>query len=162
MIIKQKISQAMFPFRLTAGLGMVLLAVVWSIGWMTAPRDLYTHNPQPALLLSLTSIVLIIWNLVSCVIAAGFFHAASKHAAHTFKSYLNASLRLVIMGVIFVFPVPLMSAVLGSESVGRVLALVIMGMSIAAIVFGRARMKMIENRLYDIAKAEELNVLAPM
>jgi len=150
-----------FYHYLVAGLGLVLLAVVWAMGWLTALPDPLEGKEQAGLLMVLTALVLGAWNLVSCVIAAGFFHAASKHPAKTFLSYRAASLRLVFMGVLFVFPVPLMTQVLGADPRGRALALLVIGISMAGIAFGRARIRIIEKRLIELPEEKAPPKLAP-
>ncbi len=160
--MKDQISKAIFPHYLIAGLGMVLLVCVWAFGWKTSPAQLYDGLESPALMLILISLVLAGWSLLSCVIAAGFFHAASKHPAKTFNAFRNASIRLMLLGTIFLFPVPVMTYVLGSEMTGRALALVITGISLAGIVFGRARIKVIERHLTALSVAEEREELTPL
>lgn len=150
------------PYRLAAGIVMVLLAVVWAIGWFTSPTNLFAGTEAPVVLSILTALVLGAWNLIACVIAAGFFHAASVIHAETWRGFRSASLRLVLTGMIFLFPVPLMAQVLGSSIPGRALALFITGMSIAAVIFGRARINSIGERLREFAEAEELPKLAPL
>jgi len=154
--------RAILPFRLTAGIVMVLLAIVWVLGWFTSPANLFTGTEAPVVLSILTALVLGAWNLIACVIAAGFFHAASVIHAETYFAYRNASLRLVLIGMIFLFPVPLMTQVLGSSIPGRALALLITGMSIAAVIFGRARINSIGEHLIELAEAEEFPKLAPL
>ena len=156
------VRRAILPFRLAAGIGMVLLAVVWVVGWFTSPQNLFANTESPIVLAVLTTLVLGAWNLIACVIAAGFFHAASVHHAANFRAYRSAGLRLVLVGIIFLFPVPMMTEVLGSNIPGRALALVITGMSIAAIIFGRARINIIAKRLEELAVPEELPKLAPL
>ncbi len=151
----------MFYYYLIAGTGLVLLAFVWAAGWMTAPANPFEDGENPGRLMMLTALVLGAWNLVSCVIAAGFFHAASKHPAETFRGYRLASIRLFFMGVAFLFPVPLMTQVMGSDPTGRALAIVIVGISMAGIVFGRARINAIGERLGELAEAEDALPLAP-
>jgi hypothetical protein len=154
--------KALLPYRLTAGIVMVLLAIVWATGWFMSPANLFAGTEAPVVLTVLTSLVLGAWNLIACVIAAGFFHAASVIQAETYRAYRNASLRLVLIGMIFLFPVPLMAQVLGSSIQGRSLALFITGMSIATVIFGRARINSIGERLREYAEAEELPKLAPL
>ena len=125
---------------------MTLLAAVWATGWFTFGNP-FKDAQTPLVQIGLTACVLIAWNLLATVIAAGFFHAAGIYPAKRFRSYRNASLRLVIVGIILLFPVPAMAQVLGNTPPGRALALVITGMSIAAIVFGRARLILIQERL---------------
>lgn len=148
------VQRAIFPHRLFAGLGMVLLAAIWAVGWFTPP-DPYSSTSEPLFLMSVTALVLASWNLLACVIAAGFFHAGSVHPAGTFGYYRNASFRMQLMGLIMLFPVPIMAQVLGASPLGRTLAMLITTMSIAAILFGRARFRMIESRLYQLAGNEE-------
>ncbi|MCK4719064.1 hypothetical protein KAU08_00320, partial [bacterium] len=108
----ERVRKAIFPHRLTAGLGMVLLAIVWAFGWITAPSNIF-NEPDSTLKLFLITIVLGSWNLLCCVIAAGFFHAASVNQAKTFVKYRIVSLLLLILGTLILFPVPMMSQVLG-------------------------------------------------
>jgi len=138
---------------------MVLLAAVWLAGWFISPANLFADTDAPLLLALLTALVLAAWNLLGCVIAAGFFHAASRHPAMTFRGFRAASLRLTILGILFLFPVPLMAQVLGSSPQGRALALLVTAMSLAAVVFARARIRLIARRL---ALLEELSKLAPL
>ena len=144
----------MFPHRLIAGTGMVLLAAVWAAGWFTPP-DPYADTESPLLLMVLTAATLAAWNLLACVVAVGFFHAAGLHPGKTFRAFRLGSLRLEIMGVIFLFPVPLMAQVLGGSALGRSLALFITAMSIAAVMFGRARMRLVESHLGELARRDE-------
>jgi len=140
---------------------MVLLAAIWAAGWF-APSDSFTGADFPWVHMALSAGTLAAWNLLGCVIAAGFFHAASKHAASAFRRYRLASLRLLIIGIIFVFPVPIMAQMLGRSPQGRALALLITAMSIATIIFGRARIKLIEDRLAHLARLEDEDAsLAP-
>lgn len=141
---------------------MVLLALVWAVGWFTSPLNLFAATDKGLVLSLLTTMVLGAWNLIGCVIAAGFFHAASVNPAETFRHYRNASLRLILIGMIFLFPVPLMTQVLGSSIQGRALALLITGMSIATVLFGRARINAVAGRLHQLAESEELSKLAPL
>jgi hypothetical protein len=110
---------------------------------------------------NLTTLVLGAWNLLSCVISAGFFHAASIAKAATFGQYKIKSLWFFIGGIIFLFPVPLMTQVLGREPVGRALALIITCMSLATIAFGRARINAIYSNLWEIAESEDHANLLP-
>ncbi|MCX6645915.1 MAG: hypothetical protein NTY09_06125 [bacterium] len=153
--------KAIFPHRLAAGLGLVLLAIVWAFGWITAPPNLFIHEEHAAIMRLMTTLILGAWNLLSCVLAAGFFHAASINQAKTLMGYRLVSLWLIILGIIILFPVPLMTQVLGKEPVGRALALVITGMSFAAIAFGRARINVIYGRLKEIGESEEHAGLVP-
>ncbi len=158
---QKPVSKVSFPHRLVAGLGMVLLAVIWVAGWL-ARSDIYTDTESPMLFLVLTATVLAAWTLLTAVIAAGFFHAANKHPANTFRAYRNASLRLLVGGVLILFPGPLMALVLGSTAEGRALALVVTAISISAILFGRARIHLIEARLSELAAMDDETVsLAP-
>lgn len=159
--MEKLVQKAIFPHRLAAGLGMVLLAIVWAYGWITAPSNLFLHEEHAGLMRYLTTLILAAWNLLSCVIAAGFFHAASINKPVTFRKYRLASLWLLIGGIIFLFPVPFMTQVLGREPVGRALALIITGMSFAAIAFGRARINVIYNRLKEFAESAEHYGLIP-
>jgi predicted membrane channel-forming protein YqfA (hemolysin III family) len=161
--VNDSVRKAIFPLYLIAGLAMVLLAAVWAQGWFTSPLDLYEGHDNPGILILVTALVLAAWNLISCVIAAGFYHAASKHPATHFRQYRNASIRLMLMGTIFLFPVPLMTYVLGGEPYGRALALLITGISLAGVVFGRARIKAIGKRLGTMLEAEKHDSsLAPL
>ena len=159
--MSEQVRKALIQLYILAGLGLVLLAVVWVAGWFIAPLGLYEGKDDPGLLLLLTTLVLGAWNLLSCVIAAGFFHAASRNGAKTFRHFKNASLRLVFIGVLFLFPVPLMTHVLGGEIEGRALALFVIVISMAGIAFGRARIRMIGNRLAELEHLAEAQTLAP-
>lgn len=156
----ERVRKAIFPHRLTAGLGMVLLAIVWAFGWITAPSIIYTE-PDSILKLRLITVVLGSWNLLCCVIAAGFFHAASVNQAKTFMKYRMVSLLLLILGILVLFPVPMMSQVLGDGAIGRAMALLITGMSFAAIAFGRARINAIYTRLLEFTESDEGASLIP-
>jgi hypothetical protein len=134
---------------------MVLLATLWAAGWFTS-GDPFKDMDSPAAVMGIVAGVFAAWNLVSSVIAAGFFHAASLNPSTTYRGYKNASFRLVVTGIIMLFPVPVMAQVLGNSPWGRALALVITGISIAAIIFGRARLSQIETRLNALAKRENV------
>jgi len=154
-MMNDSVRKAIFPHYLIAGLAMVLLAVVWAAGWLTSPRGLYEGHNNPRNLILITALVLAAWNLLSCVITAGFYHAASKHPANTFRLYRNASVRMMLLGTLFLFPVPVMTYVLGGEPYGRALAIIITGISLAGIVFGRARIRVIQERLGELLEASE-------
>ena len=158
--MKNPVDQAILPHRIVAGIGMVLLAVVWAIGWLT-PGDPFENAQAPAVQISLTASVLVAWNLLAAVIAAGFFHAASVYPAKLFGKYRSTSLFLVVIGIILLFPVPIMAQILGTSPLGRAYALLITGMSIAAIVFGRARLKLIQERLASLSGSVKAS-LAPI
>ncbi|MCK4719033.1 hypothetical protein KAU08_00165, partial [bacterium] len=96
-----------------------------------------------------------------CVIAAGFFHAASVNQAKTFVKYRIVSLLLLILGTLILFPVPMMSQVLGDGAIGRAMALLVTGMSFAAIAFGRARINVIYTRLMEFTESGEGESLIP-
>lgn len=153
--MSDQVRKAISRHYILAGLGLVLLACVWALGWMVSPSGLYEGKPGAWKLLLLTTIILAAWNLMSCVVAAGFFHAASVHTASTFKAYKAASFRLLFFGVIFVFPIPLASSVLGPELPGRILALFVIVISMAGILFGRARIRMIGRRLSELEALNE-------
>jgi hypothetical protein len=125
---------------------MVLLALLWASGWFTG-GDKFKDVENPLAVMGIVAAVFAAWNLLSAVIAAGFFHAASVYPAKTYLSYKAASLRLVICGILMLFPVPIMAQVLGDSATGRALALIITSISIAAVIFSRARLRLIENRL---------------
>ncbi len=140
---------------------MVLLAAVWALGWYTPP-DPFSGTEAPLVLIIVTATVLASWNLVAGVIAAGFFHASSIHPASTFRSYRLASLRLMAVGIFWLFPVPLMAQVLGATAAGRALSLLVTVISIAAIVFGRARLHLVEERLDELSRIDaRMATLAP-
>jgi len=161
MTKKDRVRKAILPHRLFAGLGMVLLAVTWAAGWFTPP-DPFEGARSPRVLMSLTALVFTAWNLLACVIAIGFFHAGSVHFAKSFKAFRNGSLRLELAGLIMLYPVPIMAQVLGPTPEGRVYSLFITAMSIAAVMFGRARLRKIEFRLSDLADQERpADSLAP-
>jgi len=155
------VRKALFYHYLLAGLGLVLLAVLWAFGFFTAPSGLYEGSEKSSKLLLITALTLASWNLMSCVCAAGFFHAASKALSDTFEAYKATSLRLFFMGIIFVFPVPLMTSILGTELYGRVYSLFIIVISMAAIMFGRARINLIGERLNQFETGEDDKPLAP-
>jgi len=159
--VTETVQKALFYHYLLAGLGLVLLAVVWALGWVVAPEGLYEGKERATQLLIVTALVQASWNLLSCVVAAGFFHAASVNAAKTFRSYQSASLRLLFLGIVFVFPVPFMTNVLGAEVPGRILALFVVVISMAGIMFGRARIRMIGRRLAELEDSENALPLAP-
>lgn len=146
---------------MAAGTGMVLLAVVWASGWFI-PIHSFEDTQSTAVLITLIACVFMAWNLLAGVIAAGFFHAASHYDATGFKAYKNASLRLVITGIVVLFPMPLAALVLGHSPLGRALSLVITCISIAAIVFGRQRLRIIEERLAFFAKRHGSSTLVPI
>jgi hypothetical protein len=158
--VKDPSQTAILPYRLIASLAMVLLAVIWAMGWF-AGRDRFAESVSPLVLVSLTASVFLAWSLVAAVIAAGFFHAASIHSATTYRGYRAASLTLVIIGILLLFPVPLMATVLGHSPVGRALALLVTCVSIAAIIFGRARLGMIHDRLTRLYEGSNVS-LAPI
>lgn len=139
---------------------MVLLAVVWVWGWFSG-IDPFNREGQPRVLIFLMAAVLSAWNLLAAVIAAGFFHAASIYKTDSFRAYRNASFRLVLTGILFLFPIPLASYVLGVSPLGRALSLFIVAISISAIIFGRARLQIVENRLYELAESSK-PALAPI
>ena len=152
--MKNQIRSPAFPHRLAAGLAMVLLAVIWATGWFTPP-DPFVASEKPLLMMLILALVFVAWNLLSCAVAAGFFHAASKHPASTFRAYRNASLRLVILAVLFLFPIPIAAQVLGSSPGGRALSLFVTLISLAGVVFGRTRLNLIELRLLELASGSE-------
>jgi hypothetical protein len=158
--VKNPVEQAILSHRIVAGLGMVLLAVVWAIGWFT-PGNPFKNAESPGVQISLTAAVFVAWNLLAAVIAAGFFHAASVHPAKLFGKYRRASLFLVVIGIVLLFPVPIMAQILGTSPLGRAYALLITGMSIAAIVFGRARLRLIQERLAALSGCVKTS-LAPI
>ena len=140
---------------------MVLLAIIWAAGWFTPP-DSFEGNENRILLIAITATVIAAWSLLASVIAAGFFHAASKHSSNTVRGYKFASLRLLIVGIIFLFPGPIMAQVLGMSMTGRALALFITAISISTILFGRARINQIEGRIAVLESgAVEHPLLAP-
>jgi len=139
---------------------MVLLAMVWAAGWFTLP-DAFKDTQAPIVVMGLIAGVFAAWNLLACVISAGFFHAASVLSAVKYRAYRGASLRLVIVGIVLLFPVPIAAQVLGNSPLGRALSLIITGMSIAAIVFGRARLRLIERRLESLVEGDKI-LLAPI
>ena len=145
--------KAVFMHRLAAGTGMVLLALVWAAGWFTG-ADPFIKLESASAVMGIVAAVFAAWNLLAGVIAAGFFHAASVYPAASFRKYQNSSLRLVVTGIIFLFPVPIAAQVLGNSPWGRALALVITGISICAIIFGRARLRLIESRLNTLAEGQ--------
>jgi hypothetical protein len=128
---------------------MVLLALLWASGWFTGV-DKFRDVENPLAVMGIVAAVLAAWNLLSAVIAAGFFHAASVYPSKTFKAYKAASFRLVLCGLIMLFPVPVMAQVLGNSAGGRALALIITSISIAGVIFSRARLRLIENRLTSL------------
>jgi hypothetical protein len=139
---------------------MVLLAMVWAAGWFTLP-DAFEDTRAPIVVMGLIAGVFTAWNLLACVVAAGFFHAASVLSAVKYRAYRGASLRLVIVGIVLLFPVPIAAQVLGNSPLGRALSLIITAMSIMAIVFGRARLRLIERRLESLAEGDKI-LLAPI
>ncbi len=155
--MSEKTKKALFYHRLIAGLGLVMLAVVWASGWFLGPGTVYNGDSEadPRLLLLMTTLILASWNLLSCVIAAGFFHAANKHTASTFEGYKLFSLLLVLAGILFLFPVPLMTGALGSDAPGRAMALLVTGISMAGIAFGRARLRAIGERLEELLNQQD-------
>lgn len=158
---KKPVGSPSFPHRLIAGLGMVLLAIVWAAGWFTPP-DPFKGTESPALLMVITATVIGAWTLLSAVIAAGFFHAASKHPAKTYRKYRMASLRLLLAGLLILFPGPVIAQVLGTTMAGRALALLITSISIATIVFGRARIIQMESHMAALLRQEgDLSQLEP-
>jgi hypothetical protein len=153
--VNNKTRSEVTPHRLAAGIGMVLLAIVWAAGWFTSGNP-FSGMDSSAAVMGIIAGVFVAWNLLSSVIAAGFFHAASLNPATTYRGYKSASLRLVITGIIMLFPVPLMAQSLGNSPWGRALALIITGISMAAIIFGRARLGQIETRLNALAKRDKV------
>jgi hypothetical protein len=151
--VKNKTRSEVTSHRLAAGIGMVLLAIVWAAGWF-ASGDPFKEMDSPATVMGIIAGVFVAWNLLSSVIAAGFFHAASTNPSTTYRGYRTASFRLVVTGILMLFPVPLMAQSLGNSPWGRALALIITGISMAAIIFGRARLAQIENRLNALAKRD--------
>jgi len=154
MTEKVDTGRAVFPHRLVAGLALVLLAVVWSFGWLTSQTGLYDGHENGILLRNLTALTLAAWNLIACVVAAGFFHAASVNNAKTYRGFRNISLIFIIVGVLFLFPIPFMTGVLGAELPGRALSLVIVGISFAGVAFGRARILAIQKKLKGMAEPQ--------
>lgn len=159
--MSESVRKALFYHYLLAGLGLVLLAIIWAFGFFTAPSGLYDSPDKSGKLLLITALTLASWNLMSCVCSAGFFHAASKALADTYNAYKAVSLRLFFLGIVFVFPVPLMTSVLGSELFGRIYALFIIAISMATILFGRARINAIAKRLEEYESGEDSPQLAP-
>ena len=153
--MSDQVRKAISQHYILAGLGLVLLACVWALGWMVSPSGLYEAKPNALKLLLLTTLILAAWNLMSCVVAAGFFHAASVHGAKTYKAYKVASFRLLFFGIIFVFPIPLATTVLGPEPPGRILSLFVIVISMAGILFARARIRMIGRRLTELEALNE-------
>jgi hypothetical protein len=159
-LVKDPVRTAILSYRIAAGIGMVLLAVVWAGGWFI-PGDVFENTQSPGVLIGLVAAVFAAWNLLAAVIATGFFHAASHYTAKTYGAYRSASFRLVILGLLVLFVVPLAALVLGTSPIGRALSLAITGISICAIIFGRARLRVIESRLISYA-AEDRSTLVPI
>lgn len=150
--MKNDIEKSVFPHRLAAGIGMVSLSLVWAAGWFIE-SNAFRNSSSSFVLITLPALVFMAWNIVSGVIAAGFFHAASRHHMKSFKAYRKASLGLLIIGILFLFPVPIMALSLGNSTLGRVYSLIITGISIAAIIFGRARIEQIREKLGNLASS---------
>lgn len=129
---------------------MVLLALLWAAGWLNG-ADPFKNSQYPSMLIYILGGVFLAWALLSSVIASGFFHAASIYKSPNLHAYRRSALRLVITGLIILFIVPTMAQSLGNSPIGRTLSLFVTAISLCAIIFNRARMVIIENRMREMA-----------
>lgn len=134
---------------------MVLLILVWGAGWMLPPGAYFEQGAR-IVMLPLTGIVLFAYGLLGSVLAAGFFHAASNASMKNFGIYRSRSYMILLIGFLWLFPVPIMTLVLGGSAAGRAVALIITGISLSGIIFARARINLIGDRLEKIYKGSKV------